>query len=252
MSISDPSGQLLADLKKIIALHESFGLDNYPMTPDLRRFFKVCLPVKRHRPKVPKSPEPAAVSLEDVRRQLGDCCRCALYKDRGAILFGRGSRKAELFIVGEYPNAVDDACGVLGSGPEGDLLTKMLAAIGLDMERVYVTSIVKCRVPEGKLPTRAETAACLPFLMAQIEVVSPRVICAMGPLAAQILLKSRQPLVRLRGRFHQLNGIPLMATFHPSYLLRNIEMKVAAWQDLQAIHGCLSMKDKSRPLSPVS
>ncbi|NOX25376.1 MAG: uracil-DNA glycosylase [Deltaproteobacteria bacterium] len=245
MSILDTPGHFLADLKKIIALHGSFGLDNYPMTPELRHFFKECRPGKRHIPKKPESPKPTpAVSLEDVRRQLGDCCRCALHKGRGAILFGRGSQEADLFIVGEYPDTVDDANGVLCSGPAGDLLTKMLAAIGLDLERVYFTNIVKCRASEEKLPARDEIAACLPFLMAQIEVVSPRVICAMGPLAAQVLLKSRQPLVRLRGRFRQLNGIPLLATFHPSYLLRNFEMKEAAWQDLQAIHGRLT--------SPVS
>jgi DNA polymerase len=245
----DTAARFLTDLKKIVIMQESFGIDSYPMTPELQHFFKNALPRKQEELKVSEpapgySPKrlkkaavsvPTASSLADVRQQLGDCTRCALHKGRGSILFGRGNEDADLFIVSEYPNIADDAQGSLFSGPDGDLLGKMLNAIDLDLEQVYISSVVKCRASEANLPGKAEVAACLPFLMAQIEAVSPKIICAMGPLAAHVLLKSKQPLIRLRGRWRQLNGIPLMATFHPSYLLKNQEMKKAVWQDLQAI-----------------
>jgi len=254
MPILDTTGRFLTDLKKIISLHASCGIDSYPLTPELRDFFRKALPRPQSiskNPKVTASPSPryrkkemdkeplVTSSLMDIRQQLGDCTRCDLHENRSGIMFGRGSQEAELFIISEYPNIVDDAEGLLFSGPDGDLLAKMLAAINLDMEQVYLGSIVKCRASAEKPPNSKEVAACLPFLMAQIAAVSPKVICTMGTLAAHVLLKSKQPLIRLRGRWRQLNGIPLMATFHPSYLLKNQEMKKAAWQDLQTIQNRL-------------
>ncbi len=256
MTTFDTPANFLVDVKKILTLHAESGIDTYPMTPTLRQFLRSShlraeIPAKQAK-NVAKSPAPRGArrpegsgavvtqsNLVNVLRQLGDCTRCALHEGRSRILFGRGNAKAELFIVGEWPNFSDDAEGNLFSGSEGDLLAKMLRAIGLDMEQVYISSVVKCRASEEKPPTSLEIVTCLPFLIAQIEVVAPKVICAMGPLAAHTLLKSKQPLVRLRGRWQQFKGVPLMATFHPSYLLKNPEMKKATWVDLQAIQNCL-------------
>jgi len=251
----DNPGRLLADLKKILALHASFGIDSYPLTPGLQNFLKNSrVPAEKIKipgPAINKScqgpprPEQQAAApankpgLADVRRHLGDCTRCALHRGRSRILFGRGSEEADLMLIGEWPNAFEDAEGVLFSGPAGDLLARMLQAINLDMEQVYITNIVKCRATEERPPAAGEIKACLPFLIEQIETVAPKVICAMGPLAAQTMLKSRQPLVRLRGSWQQFHGTALMSTFHPSYLLKNSEMKKAAWLDLQLIQARL-------------
>ncbi len=251
----DTKGRFLADLQKNIALHSTFGIDSYPLCDELRHFFKTAKPLKPVPAAKPSAPPATtrkphatkntsvklnASSLTDVRQQLGDCDRCPLHKGRGSILFGRGAEDADLFIIGEYPNTADDAQGILFSGEDGELLNKMLNAIGLEMEQVYIASIVKCRTDGKRQPAAKEISTCLPFLMAQLAVVKPKIICAMGSLAAQVLLKSQQPLIRLRGRWRQLNGIPLMATFHPSFLLKNGEMKRAAWQDLQAIQKKLA------------
>ena len=173
--------------------------------------------------------------LEAVRTELGDCRRCPLGDRRQHLVFGEGNPSAELVFVGEAPGADEDAQGRPFVGRAGQLLTKIIAAMGLKREEVYICNILKCRPPGNRNPLPDEIAACEPFLIRQLGVIRPRVICAMGSIAAHALLKSEAPISVLRGRFHSYQGIPLMPTYHPAYLLRNPGAKKQVWEDVQLI-----------------
>jgi len=173
--------------------------------------------------------------LEAVRTELGDCRRCPLGDRRHHLVFGEGNPSAELVFVGEAPGADEDAQGRPFVGRAGQLLTKIIAAMGLKREEVYICNILKCRPPGNRNPLPDEIAACEPFLIRQLGVIRPRVICAMGSIAAHSLLKSESPISVLRGRFHSYQGIPLMPTYHPAYLLRNPGAKKQVWEDVQLI-----------------
>jgi len=187
-------------------------------------------------------PEPAVEcsgvevsALDPVLAELGDCRRCPLGGLRHRLVFGEGNPCAELVFVGEAPGADEDAQGRPFVGRAGQLLTKIIAAMGLKREDVYICNILKCRPPGNRNPLPDEIAACEPFLIRQIEAIRPRVICALGSFAAHTLLKSEAPISVLRGRFHRYQGIPLMPTYHPAYLLRNPGAKKQVWEDVQTI-----------------
>ncbi len=173
--------------------------------------------------------------LEEVRAELGDCRRCPLHRTRHRLVFGEGNPEAELVFVGEAPGADEDAQGRPFVGRAGQLLTKIIGAMGLKREEVYICNILKCRPPGNRNPQPEEIAACEPFLIRQLEAIRPRVICALGTFAAHTLLKSEAPISVLRGRFHSYQGIPLMPTYHPAYLLRNPGAKKQVWEDVQMI-----------------
>ncbi len=173
--------------------------------------------------------------LEGVRTELGDCRRCPLGDRRHRLVFGEGNPNAELVFVGEAPGADEDAQGRPFVGRAGQLLTKIIAAMGLKREEVYICNILKCRPPGNRNPLPEEIAVCEPFLIRQLGAIRPRVICAMGSIAAHALLKSESPISVLRGRFHSYQGIPLMPTYHPAYLLRNPGAKKQVWEDVQLI-----------------
>lgn len=173
--------------------------------------------------------------LEAVRTELGDCRRCPLGVLRHRLVFGEGNPSAELVFVGEAPGADEDAQGRPFVGRAGQLLTKIITAMGLKREDVYICNILKCRPPGNRNPLPDEIAACEPFLIRQLGAIRPRVICAMGSIAAHALLKSEAPISVLRGRFHSYQGIPLMPTYHPAYLLRNPGAKKQVWEDVQLI-----------------
>jgi uracil-DNA glycosylase len=173
--------------------------------------------------------------LEEVRVELGDCRRCLLHRTRHRLVFGEGNPKADLVFVGEAPGADEDAQGRPFVGRAGQLLTKIIEAMGLKREEVYICNILKCRPPGNRNPQPDEIASCEPFLIRQLEAIHPRVICALGTFAAHALLKSDAPVSVLRGRFHSYQGIPLMPTYHPAYLLRNPGAKKQVWEDVQVI-----------------
>ncbi len=177
--------------------------------------------------------------LEDVRAELGDCQRCLLHRTRHHLVFGEGSPQAELVFVGEAPGADEDAQGRPFVGRAGQLLTKIIGAMGLRREEVYICNILKCRPPGNRNPQPDEIAACEPFLIQQLRVIRPKVICALGTFAAHTLLKSEAPISVLRGRFHSYQGIPLMPTYHPAYLLRNPGAKKQVWEDVQMVMQAL-------------
>jgi uracil-DNA glycosylase family 4 len=184
---------------------------------------------------VPESPAVRTSGLDAVREMLGDCKRCPLHRTRHSLVFGEGNPDADLVFVGEAPGADEDAQGRPFVGRAGQLLTKIIVAMGFKREDVYICNILKCRPPGNRNPQPGEIAPCEPFLIKQLEAIRPRVICALGTFAAHTLLKSEAPISVLRGRFHSYQGIPLMPTYHPAYLLRNPGAKKQVWEDVQMI-----------------
>ena len=182
-----------------------------------------------------KISQPVSGTLESIKTDLGNCCRCKLSENRTKIVFGKGSPNARLVFVGEGPGYHEDQQGEPFVGPSGQLLTKIIHAIKLTRESVYICNIVKCRPPGNRNPLPEEIKTCVPFLERQIRVIKPEFICALGAFAAQTLLNTNTPISRLRGRFHDYNGIKLMPTYHPSYLLKNPDKKRDVWEDMKKL-----------------
>ena len=174
-------------------------------------------------------------TLEGVRAELGECTRCKLHKCRTNIVFGVGSPRARLVFVGEGPGEDEDLKGEPFVGKAGQLLTKMIEAMGLERREVYICNTVKCRPPNNRNPEPDELAACEPFLKGQLAALKPEVIVTLGKFAAQALLRDQSPISRLRGTWRAYQGIPLMPTFHPAYLLRSPGEKGKVWADLQEV-----------------
>ncbi len=184
---------------------------------------------------MPAAPTPRINSLAQVREWMGECTRCPLHQGRNQIVFGAGPEDARIMFIGEGPGEQEDRQGLPFVGPAGKLLEAMLAAVGLKREQVYITNIVKCRPPRNRDPQAEEVAACRPFLEAQVRLIAPRAICTLGRPAAHALLASDAPMGRLRGRWSQALGTPVLPTYHPAYLLRTPEAKAQAYADLKAL-----------------
>jgi len=174
-------------------------------------------------------------SLSDIRRQLGDCTRCRLSEGRSHIVFGAGDPNAKLVFIGEGPGRDEDLQGEPFVGAAGQLLTKIIAAIGLTREQVYICNIIKCRPPRNRNPLPDEIEACAPFLYRQLKSIGPLFVCALGKFAAQTLLETDRPISKLRGRFHEVEGLQILPTYHPAYLLRNPDQKRAVWEDMKLL-----------------
>jgi uracil-DNA glycosylase len=181
-------------------------------------------------------------ALEAIRHELGECTRCRLHEGRKNIVFGMGNPKADLMFVGEAPGADEDLQGLPFVGRAGQLLTRIIEAMKLTRDQVYIANILKCRPPENRNPLPDEVACCEPFLFKQVEAVRPVVVVALGKYAAQTLLRTREPITRLRGRYFEYRGALLMPTFHPSYLLRNPGAKREVWDDMQKVMETLQEK----------
>jgi len=178
--------------------------------------------------------EDPAELLRMIREDLGDCTRCVLHKQgRKQIVFGVGNPHADLMFVGEGPGADEDEQGEPFVGRAGQLLNKMIAAMGLRRDDVYIANVVKCRPPGNRTPEREECDTCSPFLMRQIDAIAPKVIVALGAVAAKNLLGLNDSMASLRGRVYDFRGSKLIVTYHPAYLLRDPRQKGEAWKDLQ-------------------
>ena len=183
----------------------------------------------------------AAAALVAVRTEIGDCTRCKLHTlGRRQIVFGVGNPSADLMFIGEAPGADEDIQGIPFVGKAGQLLTKIIEAIGLQREDVYIANVIKCRPPGNRNPEQDEVNTCEPFLFQQIEIIKPKVIVALGKFAAQTLLRTLDPISRLRGRVYELRGAKLIPTFHPAYLLRNPSSKREVWEDMKVVRKILS------------
>lgn len=177
--------------------------------------------------------------LAQLAASVRDCQKCRLHETRTRVVFGTGSPDADLVFVGEAPGRDEDRQGEPFVGAAGQLLTRIIQAIGLTREQVYILNVVKCRPPNNRNPKPDEVAACRPILEAQLACLKPRVICALGTFAAQTLLQTDEIISRLRGHFHNMGDIPVMPTYHPAYLLRNPQGKRAVWEDMQQIQRVL-------------
>jgi DNA polymerase len=182
-----------------------------------------------------RAPQYFAETLADIRTDLGDCQRCPLARERNHIVFGDGNSRAKLIFVGEGPGFEEDQQGKPFVGAAGQLLTRIIEAIQLTRSQVYICNVIKCRPPGNRNPEPDEINACFPFLERQIATIRPDFICALGAFAAQTLLKTAMPISRLRGRFHEYQGIKVLPTYHPAYLLRNPDKKRDVWEDMKML-----------------
>jgi DNA polymerase len=173
--------------------------------------------------------------LRDISALISGCEKCALSRTRTNVVFGQGNPNAKLVFVGEAPGADEDRQGLAFVGKAGQLLTKIIEAIKLKREEVYICNIIKCRPPENRIPSADEITCCVPYVMKQLEAINPPIICALGNVAAHSLLNTTTPMNRLRGRFHKFGQALLMPTYHPSALFRTPEYKKLVWEDVQMI-----------------
>ena len=179
----------------------------------------------------------APLQLDDIRAEIGDCQRCKLAPTRTHIVFGSGNPHAELVFVGEAPGYDEDQQGLPFVGRAGQLLTKIIESIDLKREDVYICNVLKCRPPENRNPEPDEVASCNPFLRKQLAAIRPKIVCCLGTFAAQTVLQTAAPISRLRGKFFDLDGMRVIATFHPAYLLRSPEKKREVWEDMKQIRA---------------
>ena len=189
--------------------------------------------------------KPAALKI--IREDIGECTRCRLHKGRTNLVFGVGNVNAEIMFVGEGPGADEDAQGEPFVGRAGQLLNNMISAMGLRREDVYIANVVKCRPPGNRTPEKDECDTCSPFLMRQIEVIKPKVIVALGAVAAKNLLAMSDSMANLRGRWYDFKDSRLLVTYHPAYLLRDPRQKKEAWKDLQMVMKYLGLKPPAKP-----
>ncbi|MGA8220446.1 MAG: uracil-DNA glycosylase [Candidatus Acidiferrales bacterium] len=225
-----------------------------PKSAPLRAAAPAAVPVPAM-PLIPVAPGPSLFeaseriegdTLERIREDIGECTRCRLHKARTKIVFGVGNPKAELVFVGEGPGHDEDIQGEPFVGRAGKLLTQMIEAMSLRRQDVYICNVVKCRPPDNRLPEKDEIATCSPFLMRQLSVIQPKVICCLGACAAQTLLATNQGISRFRGEWFDFHGSKLISTYHPAYLLRNPNAKGEVWKDLQKVMAVLGLQAKRK------
>ena len=251
--------EIFFETKRLISACEEAGLDppmlpkgalDFMERPDSKRPDPPSKQSKTLEDAAPDIPEnrpvsPRFDSLEGLREHMGDCRRCDLHNGRKHLVFGEGDPKARLVFVGEGPGFDEDREGRPFVGKSGQLLTRIIEnGMGLTRESVYICNVVKCRPPGNRDPNSDEIKVCLPFLKAQLSIIGPEVICALGRVACQALMGGNFKITRHRGQWRTYEGIPLMPTFHPAYLLRNAAAKRPVWDDVKSIMGKLGMEVK--------
>jgi uracil-DNA glycosylase family 4 len=225
---------------------KELGVSGVSRDPEWRRRDEA--PVVREVVEAPQAVAPARTivptqvqALAAIRADIGDCTRCKLHtQGRTQVVFGAGNPSAGLMFVGEAPGADEDLQGVPFIGRAGQLLTKIIEAIDLKREDVYIANVIKCRPPQNRNPEPDEVATCEPFLFQQIDAIRPKVIVALGKFGAQTLLRTLEPISKLRGRVFDYRGSKLIPTFHPAYLLRNPSSKREVWEDMKLVKKLLS------------
>jgi uracil-DNA glycosylase len=224
--------------ENIMAISESnAAVEQAAMTPaDRGRSRDAALPVDQDKP----------AALKVIRDDIGECTRCRLHKGRTNLVFGVGNVNAQIMFVGEGPGADEDAQGEPFVGRAGQLLNNMISAMGLRREDVYIANVVKCRPPGNRTPEKDECDTCSPFLMRQIDVIQPKVIVALGAVAAKNLLAVNDSMANLRGRWYDFRDSRLLVTYHPAYLLRDPRQKKEAWKDLQMVMKYLGLKPPAK------
>ena len=220
--------EIIADLRSYLEYLKGMGIEAIPVAEE----------------KADKTIPSKGSTLEEIREELGDCKRCKLHRTRRTIVFGEGNKRAKLMFVGEGPGYDEDVQGRPFVGKAGQLLTKIIQSIHLEREEVYIANIIKCRPPQNRNPEPDEIGSCSPFLMKQIQAIQPKIICALGTFAAQTLLQTDAKISSLRGRTFALQGINVLPTYHPAFLLRNPDKKREVWEDMKQIAEWLAKEEK--------
>ena len=256
MNISKELKEIFFQTRQLMTAYEEMGLEP-PMLPKNALDFldkkmetpaqPFALPKAKGRPSretpVDKPTDTRFQSLETLRTHIGDCRRCGLYKDRHNLVFGEGDPNAKLVFVGEGPGFDEDREGRPFVGKSGKLLTRIIEnGMGLTRDAVYICNVVKCRPPGNRDPNPDEIEICLPFLKSQLDIIKPRVICCLGRVACQALFGINFKITSERGKWQTYEGIPLMPTFHPAYLLRNASAKRPVWDDIKKIMQKLDLE----------
>jgi uracil-DNA glycosylase len=236
------------DLRAHLEFYEELGIDGTRREPEWRTRTHEPTNQRTNEPTNPRTHEPVLSlfrspeeALAAVKADIGaDCCRCKLAGlGRTQIVFGVGNPRADLMFVGEAPGADEDIQGEPFVGRAGQLLTKIIEAIGMKREDVFIANVLKCRPPNNRNPEPDEVEQCEPFLHRQIDIVKPKVIVALGKFAAQCLLKTNDPITRLRGKEFKYRDAILMPTYHPAYLLRTPSAKREVWEDMKRVKSIL-------------
>jgi DNA polymerase len=237
------------ELKAHLEFFEELGIDGVRLEPEWRIRREPAEPVEPteptellpSEPTEPHEPIEPTIALRVIRDELGaDCSRCKLHAlGRTHVVFGVGNPNADLMFVGEAPGADEDLQGEPFVGRAGQLLTKIIEAIGLRREDVYIANVIKCRPPGNRNPEPDEVEQCEPFLFRQIDTVKPKVVVALGKFAAQCLLRTNDPITRIRGREFKYRDAILIPTYHPAYLLRTPSAKREVWEDMKRVRAIL-------------
>ena len=235
--MSDSLGAITGDLRRYLGQQERRGLTRLPVEEARVAAAAAAQPAAAPIVATPESANAATQLAQLDAEQVSACTKCQLHTSRTQTVFGVGNPQAGLVIVGEAPGRDEDLQGEPFVGAAGQLLNKILGAIGFTREDVYICNVLKCRPPGNRDPEPGEVAQCEPYLLRQLEIIRPRMILTVGRFAAHSLLQTDAPLGRLRGRVWDYHGIPLMATYHPAALLRNPSWKRPTWEDVQKLRG---------------
>ena len=242
-SSSRQAAEIARGVRQQLSVLKGWGIEALPIQPRQ----PVAPPAVRPPGSKSGAPKPESEAMRTKRealarigKEIAACTRCPLARTRTHPVPGEGDPDAKLVFVGEAPGREEDLQGRPFVGAAGQLLTRMIEAMGLARERVYICNVLKDRPPDNRTPVPEEITACLPFLVSQLETIRPQVICALGAVAAKALLGSPVSIVEVRGRRFEFHGIPLIPTFHPAYLLRNPSAKKLAWEDLKKVKKLLT------------
>lgn len=247
LAVNDDYRGIIKQVKEYLYYLKDIGVKDIPYERSKLKPAPACNKQGGQRSKVEdKNFEDIKLTLESIREELGDCKRCKLHQTRTNIVFGVGNPDAELVFVGEGPGEDEDLQGEPFVGRAGQLLTKIINAMGLKREAVYICNVVKCRPPENRNPEPDEVSTCRPFLEKQIDAIKPKIIVALGNHAAQTLLNTASGITKIRGQFfHYRGNIKVIPTYHPSYLLRNESKKKEVWEDMQKVMDELGLEPPS-------
>jgi len=243
------SDDIRASLRQQLETDQLLGLREVPIAKDVAAALGQSAPAVSEVSTMASDEQQAQLQELD-ESQVVDCKKCQLCETRTRTVFGQGSANARLVFVGEAPGYEEDQKGLAFVGRAGQLLTKMIIAMGLKREDVFICNVLKCRPPNNRTPAADEIASCSPYLFEQLQIIQPEIVCALGAPAAQTLLGTKEAIGRLRGRFHDFytsgtpsigECVPLMPTYHPAYLLRSPGEKKKTWADLQLIMAKLGL-----------
>lgn len=240
MKAKEEIKEVFGQLKNLIMVYQEMGLEPPTVSTEARNYLDAGVSGGYSS----LGQQVRLDTLEALRTFIGECERCKLHAGRSHLVFGEGSPEAKLVFVGEGPGREEDEAGTPFVGEAGRLLTRIIKAMGLTREEVYICNVVKCRPPKNRDPEKEEMDACIPFLKGQLTIIRPQVICTLGRVAGKCLIGENFKITMERGNWRSCMGIPLMPTYHPAYLLRNPSAKRQVWEDIQKIMKRLGLEVK--------